>query len=352
VLALVSCSGSTMPSPNTPSSTQIINAGVPFTASPEEPRLSNLRKLTNGGENAEAYFSADGQKLIFQAHRPPATLCDQIYTLDLRTGVEKRVSNGKGRTTCAYFFPSGDQVIYSSTMATGDSCPPPPSMAQGYVWGLYEYDVYMAREDGSDVRRLTDTPGYDAEATISTDGSTIVFTSVRDGDLDIYTMAADGSNVRRLTNEPGYDGGPFFSADGKQIVYRAYHPSDPQELADYRRLLQQGLVRPSKLDIFVMNTDGSNKRRVTTANAASFAPYFHPNGKQIIFSSNMHDPRGRNFDLYLVNLDGTGLERVTTFDEFDGFPMFTRDGRKLVFGSNRGGAKRGDTNLFTADWNP
>jgi Tol biopolymer transport system component len=352
VLAMISCGGNAVPSPNPPPSTQNINAGVPFNASADEPRLTNLRMLTNGGENAEAYFSADGQKLIFQAHRPPETVCDQIYTLDLRTGVETRVSNGKGRTTCAYFFPFGDQVIYSSTMAAGDSCPPPPSMAQGYVWGLYEYDVYVARPDGSDVRRLTETLGYDAEATISNDGSTIVFTSVRDGDLDIYTMAADGSNVRRLTNEPGYDGGPFFSADGKQIVYRAYHPTDPQELADYRRLLKQGLVRPSKLDIYLMDADGSNKRRVTTTNAATFAPFFHPSGKQIIFSSNMHDPRGRNFDLYVVNTDGTGLERVTTSDEFDGFPMFTRDGRKLVFGSNRGGAQRGDTNIFIADWNP
>lgn len=341
-----------MPGPNPSSSTQIINAGVPFAASADEPRLSNLRMLTNGGENAEAYFSADGQKLIFQAHRPPGTMCDQIYTLDLRTGTEQRVSNGKGRTTCAYFFPFGDQVVYSSTMAVSDSCPPPPDMTQGYVWGLYEYDVYVSRADGSDVRRLTNTPGYDAEATVSHDGSTIVFTSVRDGDLDIYTMAADGSNVRRLTNEPGYDGGPFFSADGKQIVYRAYHPTDPRELEDYRRLLKQGLVRPSKLDIFVMDADGSNKRRVTHTNAATFAPFFHPNGKQIIFSSNMHDPRGRNFDLYLVNIDGTGLERITTSDEFDGFPMFTRDGTKLVFGSNRGGAQRGDTNIFIADWNP
>jgi TolB protein len=351
-LLAISCGGTnTAPTPQPPSTTHIINAGVPHAASAEEPRLTNLRMLTNGGENAEAYFSDDDQRLIFQAHRPGAEACDHIYTLNLRTGVEKRVSSGKGRTTCAYFYPYQDRVLYASTFARGDSCPPPPNMSQGYVWGLYDYDIYSARADGSDIRKLTGAPGYDAEATISNDGKKIVFTSVRDGDLDIYTMDADGSNVRRLTDEPGYDGGPFFSADGKQIVYRAYHPIDPRELQDYRALLAQGLVRPTKLDIYVMNVDGSNKRRVTKLDKASFAPFFHPNGKQIIFSSNFEDPRGRNFDLYLINVDGTGLERVTKYGEFDGFPMFSRDGRKLVFGSNRGAAQRGETNIFIADWN-
>ena len=325
-------------------------AGVPYQASATEPRLTNLRMLTNGGENAEAYFSGDDQQLIFQAHRPNAAVCDQIYTLDLRTGVERRVSNGKGRTTCSYFYPHSDRILYASTLATGDSCPSPPDMSQGYVWALYDYDIYSARSDGSDIRKLFGGPGYDAEATISNDGSKIVFTSVRDGDLDIYTMDADGGNVRRVTSEPGYDGGPFFSADGKQIVYRAYHPTDPTELQDYRKLLAQGLVRPTKLDIFVMDADGSNKRRVTNFNKASFAPFFHPSGKQIIFSSNLDDARGRNFELYVINVDGTGLERITNFAEFDGFPMFSRDGRKLVFASNRGAAKRGETNLFIADW--
>lgn len=329
-----------------------IGAGVPFAASATEPRLSNLRRLTNGGENAEAYFSDDDSRLIFQAHRPPATMCDQIYTLDLRTGEEKRITPSGARTTCAFFFPHRDRVVYASTLAMGDSCPTPPSMRQGYVWGLYDYDIYTADRDGGNVQKLFSSPVYDAEATISNDGSKIVFTSARDGDLDIYVMDADGSNVKKLTDEPGYDGGPFFSADGKQIVYRAYHPTDPQELADYQNLLRQGLVRPGKLDIFVMNADGTNKRRVTNLDAASFAPFFHPNGRQIIFSSNVADPRGRNFDLYLINVDGTGLERVTTHGDFDGFPMFSKDGRRLVFGSNRGAAKQGDTNVFIADWNP
>jgi len=330
-----------------------IQAGVPFAASPDEPRLKNIRMLTNGGENAEAYFSGDDRKLIFQAHRPPSTLCDQIFTLDLRTGVETRVTKTSARTTCAYFFPQDEnRVVYASTLAMGDSCPTPPSMSQGYVWGLYNYDIYTSRADGSNARVLFSSPGYDAEATISNDGKKIVFTSVRDGDLDIYTMDGDGGNVKRLTNETGYDGGPFFSPDGKHIVYRAYHPTDEKEVADYQRLLRQGLVRPGKLDIFIMDADGGNKRRVTNINAASFAPFMHPNGRQIIFSSNRADPRGRNFDLYLVNVDGTGLERVTTFGEFDGFPQFSKDGTKLVFGSNRGAAKQGDTNIFIADWNP
>ncbi|MGQ0561441.1 MAG: TolB family protein [Gemmatimonadota bacterium] len=338
-LLAISCSGPTS------------QAGSSFPSAPDEPRLANLRMLTNGGENAEAYFSADDRRLIFQAKRPPGTQCDKIYVLDLGTGRETRVTRSGARTTCAYLFPNDeDQVVYSSTSALGDSCPTPPSMAHGYVWALYDYDIYTSRADGSNVRTLFASPGYDAEATISRDGSRIVFTSVRDGDLDIYTMDADGGNVRRLTDEPGYDGGAFFSADGSRIVYRAHHPTDEKELAGYRRLLKQGLVRPGKLEIYVMNADGSGKRRVTDLNAASFAPFFHPNGRQIIFSSNLADPRGRNFDLYLVNVDGSGLERITTHDQFDGFPMFSSDGRKLVFASNRGAAKPGDTNVFIADW--
>jgi Tol biopolymer transport system component len=223
-------------------------------------------------------------------------------------------------------------------------------MSQGYVWALYDYDIYTAKPDGSDIKTLFKTPGYDAEATISRDGKKIVFTSTRDGDLDLYVMAADGSNVKRLTTEIGYDGGAFFSADGSKIVYRAYHPTEPAAIQDFQRLLKSNLVRPTQLDIFVMDADGSNKRQITNNRAANFAPFFHPNGRQIIFSSNVTNPRGRNFDLYLINIDGTGLERVTTHEEFDGFPMFSPDGKTLVFASNRGAAKPGDTNIFLADW--
>jgi Tol biopolymer transport system component len=325
-------------------------AARPFPASLEEPRLANLRQLTFGGENAEAYFSEDGRRLIYQATIPGVWPCDQIYTMDTDGSRRRRVSTGTGRTTCGYFYPGRDRLLFSSTHAAGDSCPPRPDYSRGYVWALYEYDVYSTDLDGGGMRRLTETPGYDAEATISPDGKSIVFTSVRDGDLDIYTMDADGGNVRRLTTEEGYDGGAFFSPDGRRIVYRAHHPTEPAALADYRALLGQGLVRPTTLEIWVMDADGSNKRQVTRNGAANFAPFFHPDGRRIIFSSNQHDPRGRNFDLYLIGVDGSGQERVTTFGEFDGFPMFSPDGRRLVFASNRGAAQRGDTNIFIADW--
>ncbi|HUF50488.1 MAG TPA: hypothetical protein VMN60_06630 [Longimicrobiales bacterium] len=334
------------------------DAGTPVPAQPlrpvvaraDEPRLGNLRMLTNGGENAEAYFSADARRLIFQATRPGVNACDQIFTMDSDGSNVRMVSTGLGRTTCAYFFPSGDRIVYSSTHETSPACPPPPDMSQGYVWALYPYNIYTARADGSDRRLLAGSSGYDAEATISPDGRHIVFTSTRDGDLDIYTMNADGSGVRRLTSEPGYDGGAFFSADGTKIIYRASRPATAAELADYRRLLAQNLVRPSKLDIYIMNADGTGQRQLTDNGAANFAPFMHPDGQRVIFSSNMADPAGRNFDLYLINIDGTGLERVTTDPAFDGFPMFSPDGTRLVFASNRHNAREGDTNVFSADW--
>ncbi len=354
VVLLVAACRSSEPAPlpastALPSLTNLLPA-TSYPDDPEEPRLANLRMLTHGGENAEAYFSADGRRLILQSTRPGESACDQIYTMNIDGSGPRRVSSGEGRTTCAYFFPSGDRILYSSTHRQSLECPPPPDYSRGYVWALYEFDIYTARPDGSDRRALVESPGYDAEATISPDGKSIVFTSVRDGDLDIYVMNADGSNVRRLTNQPGYDGGAFFSADGSKIVYRAYHPTDSAELADYRALLASARVRPIRLDIWVMDADGRNQRKVTNHPGASFAPFFHPSGDRIIFSSNLHDPDGRNFDLYMIGLDGSGLERITRHAEFDGFPMFSPDGRKLVFASNRGAAKQGDTNVFIADW--
>jgi Tol biopolymer transport system component len=319
-------------------------------AHPDEKHLGNIRQLTFGGENAEAYFSGDGQQLIFQSKRDRFE-CDQIYTMRTDGTDVRLVSNGKGRTTCSYFFPGGDRILYSSTFLGGAQCPQRPDYSRGYVWPIYPtYDIFIARPDGSDLKQLTKTPGYDAEATISTDGRKIVFTSTRDGDLDIYTMDASGKNVRRLTNEPGYDGGPFFSADGRQIVYRAFHPQTPAEVARYKQRLAENLIEPNVFEIRVMNADGSNKRQVTRLGAASFAPYFLPDGKRIIFASNVNDPRGRNFDLYLINTDGTGLERVTYNETFDGFPVFSPDGKKLVFASNRNAKERGETNVFIADW--
>lgn len=316
---------------------------------PRETRLRNVTQLTFGGENAEAYWSADGARLVYQFHDGEKS-CDQIYTMDADGKNVRKVSTGDGRTTCAYFFPDGERIVYSSTRHAGPECPPEPDMTRGYVWGLYDYDVYLARADGSELVRLTETPGYDAEATVSPDGSKIVFTSVRDGDLEIYTMDPDGSNVTRLTEEVGYDGGPFFSPDGAKIVYRAHHPTDPAEIADYRSLLAQGFIRPGRLEIWVMDADGSNKCQITDNGAANFAPFFHPDGRRLLFASNVHEPGSRNFDLYLVSLDGTGQERVTFHEEFDSFPMFHPDGRKLVWGSNRFNARRGDTNIFVADW--
>ncbi|HEX5966119.1 MAG TPA: hypothetical protein VFY51_09305 [Pyrinomonadaceae bacterium] len=317
---------------------------------PDEKHLRNIKQLTFGGENAEAYFSADGKQLIFQATREGHG-CDQIYTMNIDGSNAKMISNGEGRTTCSYFFPGAKRVLYSSTHLGDKQCPPRPDYSRGYVWAIYPtYDILSANADGSNAKQLTSTPGYDAETTITLDGKKLVFTSMRDGDLDIYTMDADGKNVRRLTNELGYDGGPFWSYDGKQIVYRAHHPKTDEQKADYTSLLKQNLIRPTTLEIFVMNADGSNKRQVTSNGKANFGPYFFPDGKRIIFSSNLDDARGRNFDLYKINIDGTGLERITFNDTFDGFPMFSPDGKKIVFASNRNAAKQGDTNIFVADW--
>ena len=318
-------------------------------ALPQEKHLRNIKQLTFGGENAEAYFSSDGKKLIFQSTRDGRE-CDQIYTMNIDGSDVKLVSTGEGRTTCSYFFPGDKRILYSSTHLGGKQCPPRPDFSQGYVWAVYDtFDIFTAKPDGSELKQLTNAPGYDAETTISRDGK-LVFTSKRDGDLDIYTMDRDGKNVKRLTNELGYDGGPFWSYDGKQIVYRAYHPRTEKEKADYIALLKQNLIRPTTLEIMVMNADGSNKRQVTHLNKASFAPYFFPDGKRIVFASNVADPKGRDFDLYMIKTDGTGLERITYNDTFDGFPMFSPDGKKLVFASNRHGAKQGETNIFIADW--
>jgi len=315
-----------------------------------ERHFAKLEQLTFGGENAEAYFSFDEHRLVFQSTREGRE-CDQIYTLDLATGGVALASTGKGRTTCAYFLPGDERLLYASTHAAGDGCLPPPDRSHGYVWKLYdEFDIYTARADGSDPQLLVSGPGYDAEATVSPKGDRIVFTSTRDGDPELYTIAVDGSDPRRLTTTPGYDGGAFFSPDGARLVYRANHPEGEEELAKYRELQTEGLVRPTRLEIFVMNADGSEQRQITRNGKANFAPYFHPDGKRIIFSSNQDDPLGRGFDLYLIGDDGQGVEKVTTEPSFDGFPMFSRDGKTLVFASNRGGKSRGETNVFRASW--
>ncbi|MGQ9496366.1 MAG: TolB family protein [Thermoanaerobaculaceae bacterium] len=317
---------------------------------PREVRLKNLRQLTSGGENAEAYFSFDGERLIFQSTRPPYA-CDQIFTMNRRGKDLALLSTGKGRTTCAYFFPDNRHFIYASTHGGSPECPAKPDLSRGYVWPLYpDYDIYVATLDDPTPRLLIQSPGYDAEATVSPKGDRLVFTSVRDGDLELYTARLDGSDIRRVTNDLGYDGGAFFSPDGTMLVWRASRPTPGKETEDYLNLLGQGLIRPSRLEIYVANADGTNVRQLTANGAANFAPAWHPSGKKIIFASNLHEPRSRNFDLYLINVDGTGLERVTYFEDFDGFPHFSPDGRTLAFCSNRFNAKPGETNVFLADW--
>jgi len=314
-----------------------------------EVHLRNIRQLTFGGQNAEAYFSRSGRQLIFQRQAADSG-CDQEFVMNIDGTGLHRVSSGKGRTTCGYFYDDDRSIFYSTTQHAGAACPLRPDYSKGYVWALYDYDIYIANADGSGARRISNNPYYDAEGTLSPDGKTIVFTSLRNGDLDIYTMSVDGSHLKRLTTTLGYDGGPFFSPDGKQIVYRAWHPQTAADSSDYRSLIAQNLVRPVRMDIWVMDADGSHQRRVTDLGGASFAPYFHPDGKRIMFASNYKNPRSRNFDLYLVNADGSGLEQITTNVEFDAFPMFSPDGRHLVWASNRHGKVQGETNIFIADW--
>jgi Tol biopolymer transport system component len=333
-----------------PASPPVAASQVYVDPEPGERHLRHIRQLTFGGNNAEAYFSPDGKRLIFQRQDSVSAGCDQQYVMNVDGSGLRRVSNGLGRTTCGYFYGGGRRILYSSTFGDAPGCPPPPDRSHGYVWPLDNLEIYTARPDGSDLRRLTHNDGYDAEATVSPDGTRIVFTSTRDGDIELYTMNVDGTDVRRVTHRVGYDGGAFFSPDGKRLVWRAMYPETAADSADYLRLLGRRLVRPSRLELWVADADGGNARQVTRLGAASFAPFFHPDGRRIIFASNYPDPRSRNFDLYLVGVDGSGLERVTTSAEFDAFPMFSPDGRRLVFASNRHGREQGETNIFIADW--
>ncbi len=321
-------------------------------AFPDEPRFRRLTKLTNAGTNAEAYFSTEGDRLVFQATWPGVSECDQMYTMALDGSDLQRVSTGEGRTTCGFYFPDQDILLFSSTHLSGPACPPAPDRSRGYLWGLFEYDIFTRDVRTGEVQQLTNSPGYDAEGTLSPNGSQIVFTSTRSGDLDIWLMNADGSNPRQLTSDVGYEGGPVFSWDGAKIVYRASRPETPEEIASYQALLAEDLVAGSALEIFVMDVDGSNKRQVTSNGAANFAPAFLPDGRRIIYSSNQGDPSGRTFALYLINEDGTGEERVTTSEAptFNSFPMLSPDGRYLAFSSDRGAAGPGEINVFLAEW--
>lgn len=316
----------------------------------KEVNLRNIRQLTFGGQNAEAYWNLEGTELVYQA-RLPAYPDEQIFRMNADGSGKTLVSTGLGRCTCSYFSPDGERIYFSSTHAKDPGPQKQLDFSRGYVWMVNpNFSLYSVKRDGSDLRLVLDKGDYIAETTISPDGSYMVFTGAFDGDLDIYRAALDGSDLRRLTDEFGYDGGPFVSWCGTKIVYRRSAPMNEQEAEEYKALLKEHLVRPGKLEIWIMDADGSNKRQVTNLGGASFAPFLHPDGKRIIFSSNWEDPKGREFDLYIINVDGTGLRRITYTPEFDGFPMFSRDGKKLVWASNRFGTVRGETNIFVADW--
>lgn len=325
-----------------------------------EEHLANIRQLTKGGKNAEAYFSFDGDKLIFQSTKgmdgKTVRSCYQIFVMDLDGGNIRRLSTGLGGTTCGYFFPGGRRALFSSTHLRNPNCPPKLQKSDRYRWALDDYDIYSVKIDGHHMQRLTSSSGYDAEATISPDGKTIIFTSVRDGDLDLYTMRLDGTRVKRLTHALGYDGGAFFSSDSRRIVYRAYHPKSQSDILHYQALLAQNLVEPSNLEIFIMNADGSNQQQVTANKASNFAPFFHPDGRRIIFASNLSNkgkPKERpSFHLYLIYDDGTAMEQITFQGQFNSFPMFSPDGTKIVWISDRNATELQEFNVFLADWVP
>jgi Tol biopolymer transport system component len=326
--------------------------------SENERHLKNMKQLTFGGDNAEAYFSFDGKKLSFQTNNPGFGLkCDQIYYMIIDEAEDNKiyqpmpVSNGEGRTTCSFYLPGDKKILYSSTFKSGKECPPDaPKNTGKYLWAIYpSYDIFIGDEKGKVMKQLTNTPGYDAEATVSPKGDKIVFTSMRNGDLDLYIMDIDGKNIRQLTHELGYDGGAFFSPDGTKLVFRASRPKG-QDTLEYKDLLSKGLVAPTNMELFTINVDGTNMKQVTQLGKANWAPFYHPSGKKIIFSSNHHSQRGYDFQLWMINEDGSGLEQITTESNFNAFPMFSPDGKRLVFSSNRNNGGTHDTNLFIADW--
>jgi Tol biopolymer transport system component len=322
----------------------------------KETHLKNVRQLTFGGNNAEAYFSFDDKYLCFQSDYEKWGLhCDQIFAMSVEKGAKEKpslISTGKGRTTCSYYMPDGKSILYASTHGAADTCPSTPRMVNGkYVWAIYkEFDIYVSDLNGKIIKQLTKEAGYDAEATLSPDGKKIVFTSMRSGDLELYLMNIDGTGVKQITKDLGYDGGAFFSPDGSKLVFRASRPKTPEEVKLYKDLLAKDLVQPTNMEIFVADTSGANIQQITHLGNANWAPYFHPSGKSIIFASNHHTEYKRVFNLFSIDLEGKNLQQLTYDTVFDAFPMFSRDGKKLVFSSNRFNQGGHDTNVFIADW--
>jgi Tol biopolymer transport system component len=312
--------------------------------------VGDLRQLTHGGENAEAYWAPDGKRIIFQSTRSGYP-CDQQYIMNADGSDQHLVSTGKGRTTCGYFLPDNKHIIYASTHLAGDACPAPPDRSKGYVWGVFPgYDIFLATDDGKIEKRLTDAPGYDAEATVNFKTGQIVYTSKASGDLDLWTMRPDGTQKKQLTKTTGYDGGPVFSRDGKKLVWRANYPKTPSEMDRYKSLLADNLTAPMKMELMVADADGANAKQITNFGCASFAPTFTPDGKRILFASNKQECDSRKFDLYLINIDGTELEQVTNFGGFTAFPEFAPDGKTIVFASDKDAKTPYEFNIFTAGW--
>lgn len=343
---------------NTSSKFTLLISLISLVSFAQERNLKNIQKLTFGGDNAEAYFSPDSKHLTLQVSNVANGIpCDQIFMLDLQAAEFspkslQLISTGKGRTTCSYYMPDGKHILYASTHEGNEACPAPPKPRDGkYLWAVYpDFDIYISDLNGKIVKKLTDTPGYDAEAVVSPDGKKIAFTSTRSGDLELWTMDVDGTNLKQITNGLGYDGGSFFSPDSKKLVFRSSRPKTPEAIADYKALLSENVVAPTEMEIYTCNIDGSDLKQVTHLGKANWAPYFHPSGKKILFSSNHHSTRGYDFQLYMVDLNGDNLKQITWESEFNAFPMFSPDGKKLVFSSNRQQGKARETNVFIADW--
>jgi Tol biopolymer transport system component len=327
------------------------------TAPAIERHLKNVTQLTSDGDNGEAYFSWDGKKIIWQSSQG-GYACDKIWTMNIDGSDKRMVSPDHGANTCSFFFPGDQRIVFGSTSHLPGDCPSRPKTPAGarYFWPLYPYNIFTANADGTDLKKITDNPKYDAEPVVSADGKQIVFGSQRDGNFDVYIMNADGSNMRRLTDRMGYNGGPWFSPDGTKIVWRAWYPETDAEKSQWKDSMENNYILAFPLDLWVMDVDGSNKRMVLHNAATNFAPSWHPDGKRIIFASNRDDwhadikAYGHNFELYLINVDGSNLTRLTYNTVFDSFPMFSPDGKKLVWASNRNPQKPHKTDIFIADW--